>query len=287
MNSLHFKYDLVETSIASKLVASSQSLVFSPINGDSSAQKMHDSLTITSTLSGGTAKEHMPHAGPTLPVTTGVGTVEDHTPSPPEDTAPCISSSGSGGGGGGGTITTRAFCFMAIGGSIGAGLFVASGAAVQKGGPASVVAAFVVLGLAVWLAMCALGELAACVPARGSFYGYSLRFVGESWGFAMGWNYVLNFVLIVAFEMTVVVMLAQYWRPGLSIRESGLFLVVLGLLPLLALHLLLGGKGYSEAETGFSVVKVGVLAMFMVVAIVIATGGTPDAGGRGFENYLK
>lgn len=240
---------------------------------------MADSLTITSTVS---AKEHVPHEGDTLPsrVTTGTGTVED---APPGDNTTTTTT----GGGGGGTITTRAFCFMAVGGSIGAGLFVASGTAVRKGGPAAVVIAFLVLGIAVWLAMCALGELAASVPARGSFYGYSLRFVSESWGFAMGWNYVLNFVLIVAFEMTVIVMLAQYWRPGLSVLESRLFLVVLALLPLLALHLLLGGKGYSEAEMGFSVVKVGVLALFMVVAIVIATGGTPEAGGRGFENYME
>lgn len=189
--------------------------------------------------------------------------------------------------GGGGTITTRAFCFMAVGGSIGAGLFVASGSALQKGGPAAVVVAFLVLGLAVWLTMCALGELAASVPASGSFYGYSVRFVGESWGFAMGWNYVLNFVLVVAFEMTVIVMLAQYWRPGLSAGESRLFLVALALLPLLALHILLGGKGYSEAEMGFSVVKVSVLALFMITAVVIATGGTPEAGGQGFANYSE
>lgn len=235
---------------------------------------MTDSLAISPVASAGTAKEHVSEEvshGHThhMPRSPAASAVEDS----PRET--------------GGSITTRAFCFMAVGGSIGAGLFVASGAAVRKGGPAAVVAAFLVLGLAVWLAMCALGELAASVPARGSFYGYSLRFVSESWGFAMGWNYVLNFVLIVAFEMTVIVMLAQYWRPGLSILESRLFLVALGLLLLLALHLLLGGKGYSEAETGFSIVKVGVLALFMVVSIVIATGGTLEAGGSGFENYLE
>lgn len=187
-----------------------------------------------------------------------------------------------------GTITTRAFCFMAVGGSIGAGLFVASGVALQKAGPAATVVAFLALGVAVWLTMCALGELAASVPAgRGNFYGYGVRFVGESWGFAMGWTYVLNFVLVVAFEMTVIVLLAQYWRPGLSALESRLFLVALALLPLLALHVFMGGRGYSEAEIGFSLVKVSVLALFMVTAIVIATGNTPDGGDQGFSYYSK
>lgn len=184
-------------------------------------------------------------------------------------------------------ISTPAFCFMAVGSSIGAGLFVASGTSLQKGGPGAVVIAFAALGLAVWLTMCALGELAAAMPARGSFYGYSLRFVSESWGFAMGWNYVLNFVLIVAFEMTVIVMLAQYWAPGTSILDSKLFFLVLGVVPLLALHLLLGGKGYSEAESAFAFLKVAVLVTFMITAIVITTGGTPEGESRGFGNYQK
>lgn len=179
------------------------------------------------------------------------------------------------------SISTRAFFLMAMGSSIGAGLFFASGNALQNGGPGAVVLAFAILGLAVWLTMCALGELAATVPVQGSFYDYSLRFISPSWGFAMGWNYVLNFVLLVAFEITVIVMAVQYFWPG-----GWTFVMILSLVPLLALHLL-GGKGYSEAEFCFSIVKIGVLALFAVLAIVIATGGTPGAGGRGFENYQE
>lgn len=231
---------------------------------------MADSFIITPSNSTRTAKETASAgANPLSPTSSSKpdGTVVEASPTPDGPKR---------------SISTRAFLLMAVGSSIGAGLFFASGTAIEKGGPGAVVLAFSILGLAVWLTMCALGELAATVPVQGSFYDYSLRFISPSWGFAMGWNYVLNFVLIVAFEIAVIVMATQYFWP-----EGPTYLMVLSMLPLLALHLWLGGKGYSETEFGFSILKIGVLVLFTVLAIVIASGGTPDAGGRGFENYQK
>ena len=78
---------------------------------------------------------------------------------------------------------------IAIGGSIGTGLFVASGKALSEGGPASVLLAYMFIGLMLYCTVHALGELAVVFPVAGSFSAFSTRFLDPSWGFAMGWNY--------------------------------------------------------------------------------------------------
>ncbi|KAM5349635.1 hypothetical protein ACJ41O_006140 [Fusarium nematophilum] len=81
---------------------------------------------------------------------------------------------------------------IAIGGSIGAGFFVGSGAALQTGGPGSVLVGFLIMGVMMFNVVYALGELAVMYPVSGGFYTYANRFVDPSWGFAMGWNYVMQ-----------------------------------------------------------------------------------------------
>lgn len=123
----------------------------------------------------------------------------------------------------------------------------------------------------------------------------------------MGWNYVINFMLIVGFEITVVARLARYWTAGggsgggggggvdtgdgggegPSILSSGVIAVVPACLILLAVLQFFGPKWYGEAEHFFGMLKVGVLTVFVGTAVVIAAGGTREAGGRGVENYLQ
>jgi amino acid transporter len=77
---------------------------------------------------------------------------------------------------------------IAIGGSIGTGLFVGSGQALANGGPASVLIAFGLVGLMMYTTVHALGEMAVLYPVAGSFSAYSTRFLDPAWGFAMGWK---------------------------------------------------------------------------------------------------
>ena len=77
---------------------------------------------------------------------------------------------------------------IAIGGSIGTGLFVGSGRALAVGGPASLLIAFALIGSMLFSTVHALGELAVIFPVAGSFSAYSTRFLDPAWGFAMGWK---------------------------------------------------------------------------------------------------
>ncbi len=77
---------------------------------------------------------------------------------------------------------------IAIGGSIGTGLFVGSGNALATGGPASLMLSFIITGAMLYCTVHALGEMAVLFPVAGSFSAYSTRFLDPAWGFAMGWK---------------------------------------------------------------------------------------------------
>lgn len=179
-------------------------------------------------------------------------------------------------------ISTRQFVGMAVGSSIGAGLFVASGIALQKGGPASLVLGFLLLGPFVWHTMCALAELSATFPAGGSFYDYALRFISRSWGFAMGWDYVINWLLVMPFEITVIMMLFEYWHPE-SEGFRYLLIAAVGLICALGIIQYCGSKIYGEVEFLCGFIKIAVLSAFMITAFVKAG----EAGNKGFDNYLQ
>ncbi|KAK6951241.1 hypothetical protein Daesc_007772 [Daldinia eschscholtzii] len=167
-------------------------------------------------------------------------------------------------------ITTRQFVLMALSSSIGAGVLLATYSSLAVGGAASLLISFIVVGFAVWITMCALGELSAAFPVSGSFYGYSVRFISPAWGFAMGWNYVINFLFIVVFELVVMLLCARYWEPDLPA-----YYVIPGFISGLVLVNAFGAKWYAEAENAFAVCKMMVLSAFVIVAALIVNKSIP------------
>lgn len=86
------------------------------------------------------------------------------------------------------SLKGRHLQMIAIGGSIGTGLFVGSGQALATGGPASLIISFILTGAMLYCTVHALGEMAVLFPVAGSFSAYSTRFLDPAWGFAMGWK---------------------------------------------------------------------------------------------------
>ncbi|KAK4141902.1 putative amino-acid permease [Dichotomopilus funicola] len=162
---------------------------------------------------------------------------------------------------------------IAISGSIGTGLFVASGKALSQGGPASLLLAYCIVGSMLWCTMQALGEMAVVFPVAGSFSMFSTRFLDPSWGFAMGWNYFLQMTVAFPLEVIAGSMTIGYWNPGL---EKSIFVTVF-LVVIVAINLM-GVKGYGEAEFIFAIVKVTAVVGFILFGIVINIGGTPTSG---------
>ncbi|KAL6716338.1 histidine permease [Lecanora helva] len=171
---------------------------------------------------------------------------------------------------------------IAIGGSIGTGLFVASGKSLSNGGPASVLIAYSLIGIMLFCTVQALGEMAVLFPVAGSFSAYSTRFLDPAWGFAMGWNYAMQWLVVLPLEVVAAAITVQYW--GSQISPAVWVTIFLTLI--IGINLF-GVRGYGEAEFIFSIVKIIAVIGFILLGIVLDIGGGPDAsyiGGRYWNN---
>jgi len=66
----------------------------------------------------------------------------------------------------------------------------------------------------------ALGELSVMYPVSGGFYTFSTRFIDPSWGFAMGWNYVMQWAVVLPLELTVCGVTISYWNDTVSVGKT-------------------------------------------------------------------
>ncbi|KAI1489046.1 amino acid permease [Biscogniauxia mediterranea] len=162
---------------------------------------------------------------------------------------------------------------IAIGGSIGTGLFVASGRALETGGPASILLAYLFVGFMLYCTVQALGELAVSFPVAGSFSAYSTRFLDPSWGFAMGWNYALQWLVALPLEVIAASITITYWNPNIN---KAIFVTIF-LIAVVVINLF-GVKGYGEAEFVFAIIKVIAVIGFILLGIVLNIGGVPEGG---------
>ncbi len=164
---------------------------------------------------------------------------------------------------------------IALGGVIGAGLFVGSGVVIKAAGPAAVLS-FVITGLLVVLVMRMLGEMAVALPAVGSFYEYArLAFsdrprLGELAGFLTGWMYWYFWVIVVAIEAVAGAGLVRFWLPG-----EPPWLISLALLVLLTFTNLISVRSYGEFEFWFASIKVAAIGVFLMLAGVYVLGLWP------------
>jgi len=86
-------------------------------------------------------------------------------------------------------LKTRHLTMIAIGGTIGTGIFLSAGTAVSTGGPASALLSYCVLGIFVYGVVISLGEMSSMYPVSGAFSTFGTRFVSPALGFTLGWNY--------------------------------------------------------------------------------------------------
>lgn len=111
-------------------------------------------------------------------------------------------------------LKARHLTMIAIGGSIGTGLFVASGATISQAGPGGALLSYMLIGLMVYFLMTSLGELAAYMPVSGSFATYGQNYVEEGFGFALGWNYWYNWAVTIAVDLVAAQLVMKLVVPG-------------------------------------------------------------------------
>lgn len=121
----------------------------------------------------------------------------------------------------------------------------------------------------------ALGELAIMYPVSGGFYTYSTRFIDPSWGFAMGWNYVFQWAIVLPLELNVAGLTVQYWD-GAKGTSVGVWMTIFWLF--IIFINVFGTLGYAEEEFWSSCIKLAATVIFMIIALVCVLGGGPSNG---------
>lgn len=171
------------------------------------------------------------------------------------------------------TLQRRHMQMIALGGVIGAGLFVGSGVVISSAGPAAVIS-FAITGMLVVLVMRMLAEMAVAYPVLGGFYEYSRLAMGGLAAFLTGWMYWYFWIIVVALEAVAGANLLKTWWPAVRPWEF-----TLGLTALFSVVNLLSVRSYGEAEFWFASIKVVAIVLFLCVGVLFIVGIWPDAPG--------
>ncbi|OOM16618.1 amino acid permease [Clostridium saccharobutylicum] len=177
-------------------------------------------------------------------------------------------------------LKARHLNMIALGGSIGTGIFVAMGDTLNQAGPGGALLAYALIGIMVYFLITSLGEMATHMPISGSFSSYATKFIDPALGFALGWNYWYNWAITVAAEMVAGSLIMKYWFPNVS----GFIWSIVFLVIIVGLNIL-SSKAYGESEYWFAGIKVVTVIIFLIVGVLMIVG---IMGGSeiGFHNYV-
>ncbi|MBH1933084.1 amino acid permease [Streptomyces sp. AV19] len=168
-------------------------------------------------------------------------------------------------------LKNRHLSMIAIGGVIGAGLFVGSGSGIAAAGP-GILVSYALVGVLVVLVMRMLGEMAAANPTSGSFSAYADRGLGRWAGFTIGWLYWFFWVVVLAVEATAGASILNSWIPDVPKWAWALLVMVV-----LTATNLASVSSYGEFEFWFAGIKVVAIAAFVVIGGLAVFGLLPGS----------
>ncbi|MEK4056071.1 amino acid permease [Paenibacillus sp. FSL F4-0087] len=176
-------------------------------------------------------------------------------------------------------LKNRHVQLMAIGGAIGTGLFLGAGKTIQLTGP-SILLAYIITGIVLFLIMRALGELLLSNLEYHSFVDFVRDYLGNMAAFITGWTYWFCWISIAMADITAVGLYTQFWFPQVPQWMPGLIALIVLLIMNLATV-----KLFGEMEFWFALIKVlAILALIVVGLYMIFKGFTTDQGPASFTN---
>ena len=176
-------------------------------------------------------------------------------------------------------LEQRHITLMSLGAAIGVGLFLGSATAIQLAGPAILIS-YIIGGMAIFIIMRALGEMAVHNPVSGSFSRYAKDYLGPLAGYITGWNYWFLWVVTCMAEITAVGVYMKMWYP-----DTAPWIWALAALLIMTLVNLIAVKAYGEFEFWFALIKIiAILAMIFVGLGVILFGLGNDGIAVGISN---
>ncbi|KAK8853034.1 hypothetical protein IAR55_003735 [Kwoniella newhampshirensis] len=176
-------------------------------------------------------------------------------------------------------LAQRHISMIALAGSIGTGLFLSLGGAIQKGGPLGALLGYAFIGVIVCVVQFALGEVTALLPVTGSFVRHAEFLSDPALGFALGWNIVYGNWLSIPSEISAICVLFQYWTD----LNSSVFIVIFILLT--AFVGLVNIRWYGEIECFFAMLKIFLVVGLILLGLIIDLGGVSDVARIGFRHW--
>ncbi|KAK0618688.1 Proline-specific permease [Lasiodiplodia hormozganensis] len=162
---------------------------------------------------------------------------------------------------------------------IGTGLFIGTGSAYAKAGPAGLLLAYLVIGSVLWCVMQSIGELATVIPTAGSFPHWATRFIDPAVGFSLAISYGYCYTIAIASECSAAAVLVSFWTD-----ISPAVVITISLVLILALNLM-SVRIYGESEVVSGAIKVLCFLGLVIVSIVITSGGGPTGEAIGFRYW--
>jgi GABA permease len=170
-----------------------------------------------------------------------------------------------------GGLSQRQLNMIALGGVIGAGLFVGSGVIIGETGPGAFIT-YALCGVLVVLVMRMLGEMATANPSTGSFADYARQALGGWAGFSVGWLYWYFWVVVVGFEAIAGGAVLSYWIDAPLWLLSGVLMVAMTATNLFSV------AAFGEFEFWFAGVKVAAIVAFLTLGSLFVFGLWPRHG---------
>ncbi|KAK1477059.1 amino acid permease [Colletotrichum abscissum] len=178
-------------------------------------------------------------------------------------------------------LSPRHVQLMAIGGSIGTGLWVGIGGVLSKAGPLSLVLGYTFWGLLfIWPLNLSVAEMCAYLPIRGTIFELASRFVDPALGFAMGWTYFFAGLMLVCTEYSAVATVIQYWNADINPAAW----IAVAMVSCVAVNLV-AVKYYGESEFIMASTKVILLIGLCLITLITMSGGNPMNDAYGFRNW--
>ncbi|MDR3191216.1 MAG: amino acid permease [Lactobacillaceae bacterium] len=170
-------------------------------------------------------------------------------------------------------LSSRHVEMIALGGTIGTGLFLGAGRSISTAGPA-ILLVYIVVGLFMFWMMRALGELIISNPEESTFVGFVTKYLGERAGFVIGWTYWIGWITIAMAELTAVGLYMQYWFPNIHAWVFELIVLIL-----LYLINIIAVRAFGETEFWFAMIKIVAIVAMIVAGVIMIFGQVKTSAG--------
>lgn len=179
-------------------------------------------------------------------------------------------------------LHARHIQMIAIGGTIGVGLFMGSASTIKWTGP-SVLLAYAIAGIFIFFIMRAMGEMLYVEPSTGSFATFGHQYIHPLAGFLTAWSNWFQWVIVGMSEIIAVGSYMQFWFPHLPAWIPGLVaMVILGTANLVSV------KSFGEFEFWFAMIKVVTIIFMIIAGLAIILFGIGNGGHAvGFSNLWQ